>query len=108
MEEDRLKAIEILATQLLAHFGAPDIAAARLAAEEEVGFTASLCDHPTGTLAAVSRSLENGSIREAFRALIPDAGLKPTRVFDFIEVVGDEGIRAGAIDLSPPDKGGRS
>jgi len=107
-EEDRLKAIEMLATQFLAHFRAPDIATARLAAEEEIGFTASLCDHATGTLATVSRSLENGSIREAFRALIPDTGSKPTRVFDLIEVVGDEVIKAGATDLSPPATGGRS
>jgi len=68
-EEDRLQAIGILAAQLLAHFGAPDVAAARLAAEDEIAFAASLCDHPPGTLAAVSRSFENGSIREAFRAL---------------------------------------
>jgi hypothetical protein len=68
-EEDRLQAIGALAAQLLAHFGAPDVAAARLAAEDEITFAASLCDHPPGTLAAVSRSFENGSIREAFRAL---------------------------------------
>jgi hypothetical protein len=68
-EEDRLQAIGILAAQLLAHFGAPDVAAARLAAEEEIAFAASLCDHPAGALAAVSRSFEDGSIRETFRAL---------------------------------------
>ena len=40
-EEDRLRGIDILATQLLAHFGAPDLGTARLAAEEEIGFVAS-------------------------------------------------------------------
>lgn len=89
-EEDRLEAVDILATRFLAHFGAPDIATARLAAEEEITFTASLCNHPIGTLAAVSRSYENGSIREVFRALRPDARSKPARVFDFVEVVADE------------------
>jgi hypothetical protein len=68
-EDDRLQAIGILAAQLLAHFGAPDVAAARLAAEEEIAFAVSLCNHPASTLAAVSRSLENGSIRETFRVL---------------------------------------
>jgi hypothetical protein len=106
-EEDRLKAIDILATQFFAHFGAPDMAAARRAADEEIAFAASLCNHPAGTLAAVSRNFENGSVREVFRALSPDAGSKPTRVFDFVEVVGDEETRARAIDLPTPAKGDR-
>lgn len=100
-EEDRLNAIAILATRLAAHFGAPDIASARLAAEEEIAFAASLCNHPAGTLAAVSRSMENGSIREVFRVLGQDAGSGSTRVFDAVEVVGDEGDRR----LPAPAKG---
>jgi hypothetical protein len=105
-EEDRLQAINILATQLLAHFGAPDLGTARLAAEEEVGFAASLCNHPTGTLTAVSRIPENGSIREVFRALGPNAGSGPTRVFDVVEVVGDE-AQTGDIDSPAPAEGDR-
>jgi hypothetical protein len=97
-EQDRLKAIDVLATQFWAHFGAPDIATARLAAEEEIAFAASLCNHRTGTLAAVSRSYENGSIREVFRALGPDGGFKPTRAFDFVEVVGREETEADSLD----------
>ena len=106
-EEDRLQAIDILAAQLLAHFGAPDLATARLAAVEEIAFAASLCNHPTGTLVAVSRSFEDGSIREVFRALGPDAGSGPTRVFDAIEVVGDEEAEAPAIEPPSPAKGDR-
>jgi hypothetical protein len=105
-EEDRLQATDILATQLLAHFGAPDLASAHLAAEEEIAFAASLCNYPTGTLAAVSRSTENGSIREVFRALGPSAGSGPTRVFDVVEEVGDEEAQTGDID-SPAPKGDR-
>ena len=41
------------------------------AAEEEVAFAASLCDHPAQTLLAVQRSIENGEIRERFRTLKP-------------------------------------
>ena len=59
--------VELLAQQLVAHFGAPDLAAARAAAEEEVAFAASLCDHPADTLIAVHRTFEDGEIREAFR-----------------------------------------
>ena len=41
-------------------FGAPDLAAARAAAEEEVAFAESLCNHPPDTLIAVHRSFEDG------------------------------------------------
>ncbi|WP_436428215.1 DUF6505 family protein, partial [Enterococcus faecium] len=68
-EAERLAVIERLAAQLLAKFGAPNIEAARAAAEEEVTFAASLCDHPPQTLLAVARSVENGEIRERFRTL---------------------------------------
>jgi hypothetical protein len=75
---------------------APDLAAARLAAEEEVAFAASLCDHPPQTLLAVQRSIENGEIRERFRTLKPrEAGAEADRLhaharaFTFHEVEGD-------------------
>ena len=70
-EAERDAMVERLAAQLLEKFGAPDLAAARLAAEEEVAFAASLCDHPAQTLLAVQRSVENGEIRERFRTLRP-------------------------------------
>src|ERR1700693_5045634 len=37
-EKDRRTVAEMLALQLVARFGAPDLATARLAAEEEIGF----------------------------------------------------------------------
>ena len=54
-EKDRRAVVEMLAQQLVRRFGAPDLATARLAAEEETGFVASLCDHPPGVLVAVTR-----------------------------------------------------
>jgi hypothetical protein len=88
--------VERLASQLLEKFGAPDLKAARLAAEEEVAFAASLCDHPPQTLLAVQRSIENGEIRERFRTLKPrEAGAEADRLhaharaFTFHEVEGD-------------------
>ena len=59
---DRAALVERLARQLVTHFGAPDIAAARAAAEEEVAFAESLCNHPADTLIAVHRSFENGDL----------------------------------------------
>ena len=70
-EAERQAMVERLAGQLLEKFGAPDSEAARLAAEEEIAFANSLCDHPSQTLLAVQRSVENGEIRERFRTLKP-------------------------------------
>src|ERR1700674_2083894 len=58
-EKDRRAVVEMLAAQLVAHFGAPDLATARVAAEEETSFAASLCDHAVGVLVAVTRSHES-------------------------------------------------
>jgi hypothetical protein len=95
-EAERQAMVERLASQLLQKFGAPDREAARLAAEDEVAFAASLCDHPPQTLLAVQRSVENGEIRERFRTLRPREGASEAdrlhahaRAFTFHEVEGD-------------------
>lgn len=103
-EAERQDVIDRLAEQLMAKFGAPNIEAARSAAEEEVAFAASLCDHEPQTLLAVARSVENGEIRERFRTLKPRA-TEPggdrlhshARAFTFHEVEGDE--PAEEVDL---------
>src|SRR3982074_3375260 len=82
-EADRVAAVEILAKKLHDNLGAPDLAAARAAAEEEVAFAASLCDHPKDTLIAVRRTFEDGAIREAFRTLRPRGMRKPMRAVSF-------------------------
>ena len=96
-EAERDAMVERLAAKLLEKFGAPDLAAARLAAEEEVAFAASLCDHAAQTLLAVQRSVENGEIRERFRTLRPrEAAGDADRLhahasaFTFHEVEGDD------------------
>jgi hypothetical protein len=89
-EADRAALVEALALQLVRHFGAPDLGTARIAAQEEVAFAASLCNHPADTLIAVHRTLEDGAIREAFRTLHPRGGAKPMRAFSFLEVEGDD------------------
>src|SRR6476469_8149069 len=89
-DADRAAVVERLAQQLVAHFGAPDIAAARAAAEDEVAFAGSLCNHPADTLIAVHRTFEDGAVREAFRTLHPRGTAKPMRAFSFLEVEGEE------------------
>ena len=89
-EQDRAAVVEMLGRALHERLGAPDLAVARAAAEEEVAFAASLCDHPRDTLIAVRRTFEDGAIREAFRTLHPRGDRKPMRAFSFLEVEGEE------------------
>ena len=98
-DADRAALVESLAQQLLQHYGAPDIAAARAAAEDEVAFAQSLCDHPPDTLIAVHRRVEGGQIRETFRTLRPKQGPKPFRAFTFMDVEGEEEEPAETVDL---------
>jgi hypothetical protein len=98
-DADRAAAVERLAAQLVARFGAPDLAAARPAAEEEIAFAASLCDHPPGTLIAMHRVLEDGALRETFRTLKPREGAKPLRAFAFLDVEGEEAGAEDNVDL---------
>ena len=95
---NRAALVERLAQQLVENFGAPDIAQARAAAEEEVAFAASLCNQPADTLIAVHRTSENGEVREAFRTLHPRGDRKPMRAFSFLEVEGEE-EPADEVDL---------
>ena len=97
---DREEIVEMLALQLVDHFGAPDLSIARKAAEDEVAFTESLCIQPSAnTLIAVRRSCEDGQLREAFRTLQPRGGPRGSKVFSFIEVEGEE-EPAEAVDLA--------
>lgn len=95
--EDIDRATDMLAAKLVEHLGAPNLAAARAAATEEIAFAASLCDHPVNTLIAVQRDLEKGEIRERFRTLKPKEDLHAgARAFQMIE---DEG-ESETVDLT--------
>ncbi len=99
-EDDRLAAVDALAQHLLAKFGAPSLAEAKAAAEEEFAFANSLCVHPIDTLIAIHRTQENGEIREAFRSLRPKDGPKPLRAFAFLDVEGEDDAVEERIDLA--------
>jgi hypothetical protein len=98
-EADRACVVDLLAEKLVAHFGAPDMDAARAAATEEVAFAESLCSQPKDMLVGVHRSLEDGAVRETFRTLRPREGAKANRVFDFLEVEGED-----ADDIQSADR----
>jgi len=89
-ETERTGLVALLAEQLVRHFGAPSTAAAKAAAEEEVAFAQSLCTVPQDSVIAVHRTYEDGTVRESFRTLRPRDGVKPARVFSFLEVEGED------------------
>ncbi|MDQ6437681.1 DUF6505 family protein [Mesorhizobium sp. LHD-90] len=104
--EDRAAAVATLAGQLVAHCGAPDTGTALAAAEEEVAFAQSLCDHPANTLLGLHRTSENGGIRESFRTLHRKASrLEPATAFRFVEV--EEDLPAEEVDLLALARGRR-
>jgi hypothetical protein len=98
-DSDREALVEKLAAQLVRHFGAPDLPAARKAATEEVSFAQSLCVHAENTLIAVKRTCEKGEIREAFRSLRPREDARLSKVFSFVEVEGEDEAPAENVDL---------
>jgi hypothetical protein len=96
---DRSAAVELLARRLVERFGAPDLAAATAAAEEEMAFAASLSGHAEGMVIALARRHESGDIREAFRTLAPGVAAQPHRVLAFVEDKGEEEAPVEEIDL---------
>jgi hypothetical protein len=97
--EERAAAVALLGRRLIERFGAPDIAIAAAAAQEEIAFAESLSDHPEGTVIALSRKHENGDIRESFRTLAPGAKTKPKRAFAIIEATDEEDAPVEEFDL---------
>lgn len=72
--EDRAEAVSMLAHQLVERLGAPGLAEALPAAEEEIGLAEELCrGHDVGTLLALHRTMDENGIREQFRTLKPRA-----------------------------------
>jgi hypothetical protein len=70
--QERAAMVDALARQLVAHLGAPSVAAALPAAEEEVALAESLCrGHDLNTLIALHRKHDGSDIREQFRTLKP-------------------------------------
>jgi hypothetical protein len=92
--EQRAAAVAALAAHIRARHGAPDEAAATAAAEEEIAFAESLCDHAPGTILALSRSVDDGETREAFRTLhlrdTPHTSFNALPVFGIAVVEGED------------------
>jgi hypothetical protein len=84
---------------LLRRLGAPDEAAARAAAAEEIAFAASLCAHPPGTVLAMTRRHDaDGAIREQFRTLHRRQGPRDITALPVLGILAVEGEEA------PPER----
>jgi hypothetical protein len=90
-EDERAAAVDRLSRQLVTHCGAPDVDSARAAAEEEIAFAQSLCDHEPNTLLGIHRVSEGASVRESFRTLHRRvARIEPAVAFRLVEVEEEE------------------
>jgi hypothetical protein len=68
-----LRLVELLATQFIEHFGAPNMTAAEPAARQEIEYTASLCEHDLHTLLAIHREFTDDGIVERLRVVHQNA-----------------------------------
>ena len=87
------------------HFGAPDLADGGAAAEEEVAFAASLCNHPLDTLIAVHRTHEAAkSARRSARLRPHGRAASRCARSAFLEVEGEEepGEEVDLVTLAKP------
>jgi len=98
-EQERARAVDVLAQHLKEQFGAPNLEMARAAAEQEIDFATSLAEHPSGMLAAVTRTIEAGSIRETFRSLRPAAN-RPPSAFAFLQASDEDEGPTEEVELA--------
>lgn len=79
IEEAELETLtDLLAHHFVSYYGAPDVAAARPVAAEEIAHMAELCaDHAPNTLLTVMRELTEAGVRESYRMIeAQSAGLE--------------------------------
>ncbi|UWR12052.1 DUF6505 family protein [Sulfitobacter mediterraneus] len=78
---------DLLAQHFVTYYGAPDAAAARPVAAEEIRQMLELCDdHDANTLLTVARELTPSGVREAYRVIEPQgAGLEQFAVHGELE-----------------------
>ncbi len=88
IEEAELETLtDLLAHHFMTYYGAPDVAAARPVAAEEIAHMAELCaDHAPNTLLTVMRELTEAGVRESYRMIeAQSAGLEQFAIHGDIE-----------------------
>ena len=86
--------IETLVRRLAAHFmesyGAPNALAAVEAAQEEIEFARSLCDHPLHTLLALQREFNDQGLIEKVRAITKSRAGDFSKTWEAVPYGGEE------------------
>ena len=88
IEESELETLtDLLAHHFVTYYRAPDVAAARPVAAEEIAHMAELCaDHAPNTLLTVMRELTEAGVRESYRMIeAQSAGLEQFAIHGDIE-----------------------
>ncbi len=97
--EERDAVVRRLAAGLVRYCGAPDEMTALPAAQEEIAFAETLCDHPSGTLLGVLRRVEGSNVRESFRTLHRrENQLSPAVAFELV-AVDDDCVSTEKVDF---------
>lgn len=78
-------AVAALAAYLIEEFGAPGQAPAAEAARQEIDDMASLCDHPPGTLLAITRAITGENIVEKTRVITPADNPGAAKIWAILE-----------------------
>ena len=105
--DERNLAVDSLGQYLLAEHGAPNMAEARAAAEEEIAFAEQLAQHPPQTLIALHRTVkDDGAVSEQFRTFhaadARQAGQMPCSAgaFSIVEDAATDSEPGDEIDLA--------
>lgn len=106
---EREAALAALAAAIRDRLGAPGLAEARSAAEQELAHAEALCEgHEPGTVIALARAIEAGALCERFRTLKPRGAPQALPVIGLVRREGEgEDEPAEPVDLVALMKGAR-
>ena len=72
-----------LAKHLIDKYNAPNVVEAKHASKKEIDDMALLCNHPSGTLLTIERSLVENGIKERTRVIKPTKERRSAKAWDF-------------------------
>ena len=77
--------IQTLSVYLVDVYNAPNQEAAQQAAQQEIDDMVTMCDHPSGTLLSIERSIADQDITEKTSVLAPTGSSSHAKIWDIVE-----------------------
>ena len=77
--------IQTLSAYLADAYNAPSQEAAQQAAQQEIDDMVAMCDHPSGTLISIERSIADQDITEKTSVLAPSGSSSHAKIWDIVE-----------------------